>query len=74
MRLDLERRLILRRELRQARLSAGLRQSDVALALRRPQSFIAKVESGERGIDLVETLSYCRAVGLDPHNLIERLL
>jgi transcriptional regulator with XRE-family HTH domain len=74
MRLDLERRETLRRELREARLRAGLRQADVAEALRRPQSFIAKVESGERGIDLVETLAYCRAVSLDPHTLIEKLL
>jgi transcriptional regulator with XRE-family HTH domain len=74
MRLDLDRRETLRRELREARLRAGLRQADVAEALRRPQSFIAKIESGERGIDLVETLAYCRAVGLDPQILIERLL
>ncbi len=71
MRLDLERRETLRRELREARLRAGLRQADVAQALRRPQSFIAKVELGERGIDLVETLAYCRAVTLVPHTLIE---
>jgi len=74
MRLDLERWQILRRELREARLSAGLRQVDVAAALRRPQSFVAKVESGERKIDLIETLSFCRVVGLDPRGLLERLL
>ena len=74
MRLDLERWQILRRELREARLRAGLRQADVAACLKRPQSFVAKVESGERKIDLIETLSFCRAVGLDPRNLLERLL
>jgi transcriptional regulator with XRE-family HTH domain len=74
MRLDLERWQILRRELREARLRAGLRQADVATSLKRPQSFVAKVESGERKIDLIETLSFCRAVGLDPRSLLERLL
>lgn len=74
MRLDLERWEILRTELREARQRAGLRQLDVANALHRPQSFVAKVEAGERQIDLVQTLAYCRAVGLDPHKLLDQLL
>jgi transcriptional regulator with XRE-family HTH domain len=71
--LDRERWEILRTELREARRRAGLRQVDVAVALRRTQSFVAKVESGERRIDLIEAIAYCGAVGLDPHQLIERL-
>jgi transcriptional regulator with XRE-family HTH domain len=73
MLLDADRRELLCRELRQARLRAGLRQSDVSEALGRPQSFVAKIETGERRIDLIETLQICRAVGLDPHALIDKI-
>lgn len=40
--------------LRQARLEAGLTQSEVADALRKPQSFVSKCETGERRVDVVE--------------------
>lgn len=74
MLLDADRRALLRKELRLARLRSGLRQSDVSERLGKPQSFIAKIERGERRIDLVETLSLCRVIGLDPHALIDLLI
>jgi len=40
--------------LRQARLDAKLTQAQVARMLSRPQSFISKIESGERRVDFVE--------------------
>jgi len=40
--------------LRKARKDAGLTQVEVARTLSRPQSFISKVESGERRVDFVE--------------------
>ena len=40
--------------LREARLNAGLTQAEVAKALRRPQSFVSKCESGERRVDVIE--------------------
>jgi transcriptional regulator with XRE-family HTH domain len=40
--------------LREARRAAGLTQAKVANALRVPQSFVSKCESGERRIDAVE--------------------
>ena len=46
------RKFLLR--LRQARREAGLNQTQVARKLSRPQSFISKVESGERRLDFVE--------------------
>lgn len=37
-----------------ARTEAGLTQTEVARTLRRPQSWVSKVESGERRLDVVE--------------------
>jgi transcriptional regulator with XRE-family HTH domain len=53
-------------ELRSARKHAGLTQQQVADRLSRPQSFIAKIESCERRLDVVEFMHLCRAIGADP--------
>ena len=37
-----------------ARLATGLRQIDVAKKMKRPQSYISRVESGEYRIDVME--------------------
>ena len=47
-------------KLRQAREDAGLKQRDVARALRKPQSFVSKCESGERRVDFVELLEFAK--------------
>jgi transcriptional regulator with XRE-family HTH domain len=46
-----------------ARKRAGLTQQALAARLSRPQSFIAKYETGERRIDVVEFIAICRATG-----------
>lgn len=65
--------MLVRDELRNARLRAELRQVDVAEMLGKPQSYVAKVESGERRIDLVDFLNLCRAVKLSPTKVIAKL-
>lgn len=52
------RRFVLR--LREARRDAGLSQVEVARALRKPQSFVSKCESGERRVDVVELHDFAR--------------
>ena len=49
-----ERYQLLLARIRQARKSAGLTQAQVAAKLGRPQSYVSKIESGERRIDFVE--------------------
>lgn len=48
------------RQLRKAREQAGLTQRDVARALGKPPSFVAKCENGERRVDVVELLRFAR--------------
>lgn len=55
-------RALLKR-LRQARLEAGLTQSQVAQEVGRPQSFVSKSESGERRLDPIELLEFARVYG-----------
>ena len=73
MRLVRDREKRLRQRLKEARLDAGLRQVDLAETLGKPQSFVAKIESGERKIDFIEVLDVCTAVGLDPAQLVTEL-
>ena len=47
-------------KLRQARSEAGLTQVEVANRLKRPQSFVSKIESGERRVDVVELSDLAR--------------
>jgi transcriptional regulator with XRE-family HTH domain len=73
MRLVRDREKTLRERLKQARLAAGLRQLDVALQLAKPQSYVAKIESGERRLDFIEVLDLCATIGLDPCELTKEL-
>ncbi len=73
MQLVRDREKKLRELLREARLDRELRQVDVAESLGRPQSYVAKVESGERTLDFIEVLDYCKAVKLDPTSLVKTL-
>ena len=51
--------------LKKARKEKGITQAQLAEALGKPQSFIAKVESGERRLDVVEFVHLARLVGAD---------
>ena len=54
--------------------AAGLTQQALALRLKKPQSFVAKYEGGERRLDLVEFIAIARALGADPIKLMATLL
>ena len=63
----------LRAQLYKARADAGLSLRDLAARLRVPHSWIAKVESGERRIDLIEYCWVMAACGADAENLLVKL-
>jgi transcriptional regulator with XRE-family HTH domain len=57
-----------------ARKAAGLTQHTLARRLKRPQSFVAKYEGGERRLDVVEFITVARALDADPLKLMAILL
>jgi transcriptional regulator with XRE-family HTH domain len=66
------RRKVLLALLRQVRLEAGLRQTDVAAKLGKPQSFVSNYESGERRLDLLELHSVCEVLKIDLGQFVKR--
>jgi transcriptional regulator with XRE-family HTH domain len=48
-------------------------QTEVANALEKPQSFISKIENGERRMDLIEMIAIADAIGVPPKQILERL-
>lgn len=65
--------MVFLRLLKEARLAAEMRQEDVAERLGVPQSYVSKVESGERAINVVEFRQYCLAIGASAVQFMERL-
>ena len=57
----------------QKRKVAGLTQADVASRLGEYQSFVARVESGQRRVDVVEFLDLAELLGFDPAEAIAAL-
>jgi ribosome-binding protein aMBF1 (putative translation factor) len=57
-----------------ARHKAGLRQIDLAIELKRPQSWVARIEAGGRRIDVVEFLQLATLIGFDPITMMRKLL
>jgi len=61
------------RELRRLREQAGFTQRDLASRLKQSPSYVHKTEVGDRRIDPIEFVSWCRALGLDPSDVLRRL-
>lgn len=57
---------ILRKSLAELRNKAKLTQREVAIRLDVSPSWVAKVEMGERRIDMVEFCWLCKVMGSDP--------
>ncbi|MBI0473432.1 XRE family transcriptional regulator [Pectobacterium parmentieri] len=55
------------------RIAKEVTQESLAQALDRPQSFIAKVENGERRLDIVEFVYLARLLSIDPISIIGKI-
>jgi transcriptional regulator with XRE-family HTH domain len=59
--------------LTQKREAAGMTQADLAARLGEYQSFVARLESGQRRIDVVEFLELADALAFEPAKAISAL-
>ncbi|MBN8500658.1 MAG: helix-turn-helix transcriptional regulator [Sphingomonadales bacterium] len=53
------------------RKGAGVTQAELAARLGKPQSFVSKVERGERRLDVIEFCEVAEALGYGPAKLLE---
>lgn len=56
-----------------ARKHAGVTQQELALRLRKPQSFVSKYERKERRLDVIEFLYVARAIELSATDIVADL-
>ncbi|MBC7819662.1 MAG: helix-turn-helix transcriptional regulator [Planctomycetaceae bacterium] len=59
--------------LRTMREDAGLTQRDLALKLQMHNTMVHRSEIGDRRIDPVEFVHWCRACGVEPSDAIRRV-
>ena len=58
----------------EARERAGLTQRDLAARLKRPHSFVGRIEASERRVDVIEFIEIARVMDVDPRELFAQVL
>jgi transcriptional regulator with XRE-family HTH domain len=61
------------RVLKAARQAAQLSQRDLALRLKRPHSYVARIETGQRRVDVSELCEIADALGIAPLDMFTRI-
>ena len=64
---------IFARRLKEARLAAGLKQTELAARLLKPHSYISRIENRQIRVDVIELRQICRAVGVSFRQFISNL-
>lgn len=59
--------------LSEIRNEQGVTQAELAALLGKPQSFVSKIENGDRRIDLIELIAIADALDVRPAAILERL-
>lgn len=60
--------------LKESRKSAGYTLRDIAKKTNLHHSIIGKIETGDRRLDVIEFLEYCKILDIDPHFIISEIL
>lgn len=63
----------LRRQLTSVRKKLRLTQRELAIKLGTVQSYVAKIEAGERPLRVAEYLDYCEALGINAARLLDNI-
>lgn len=63
----------LRSVLKETRINAGLTQVQLAARLHMEQSNLSKIERGERFVDALLFIDFCKACGADPAEVIRKI-
>jgi transcriptional regulator with XRE-family HTH domain len=58
----------------EAREAADLTQRELAAKLRRSDSFVWKIEAGERRVDVLEFIEIANCLGVEPVELMRRVM
>jgi transcriptional regulator with XRE-family HTH domain len=56
----------------EARVNAGLTQAELGRRLGHSESLVSSFEEGRRLLDPAEYIAICRAIGVDPYELLRR--
>ncbi|MGG5415012.1 helix-turn-helix domain-containing protein [Edwardsiella tarda] len=67
-----EYRLIIK-TLKVRRIELKITQAQLAQVLGKPQSFVSKIESGERRLDIIEFVHIARQLSLDLNEVLEKI-
>lgn len=59
--------------LAEAREKAGITQAELAKRLKKPQSYVSKLESGERRLDVIELLDVLSALDVAAAAFIKKI-
>ncbi len=65
--------IVLLKLLKDMRRESGLSGPAIQKMLKRPNSYVAKVESGEKRLDVLELREFCHACGVTLHEFTLRL-
>ena len=57
--------LLLQQHLKKVRKAAKMTQTELAEKLEKPQSYVSKIESGDRGLSVIEAHAFCKACKYD---------
>ncbi|GAB4590769.1 helix-turn-helix transcriptional regulator [Edwardsiella tarda] len=59
--------------LKARRIELKITQAQLAQELGKPQSFVSKIESGERRLDIIEFVHIARQLSLDLNEVLEKI-